>query len=161
MPRYHMRRVDRQITDPVQLDSILLRGTFATIAMCQQGEPYLVTLSYGYDEERDALYFHLAPSGRKLDALAADPRVCATVIIDGGYQIGECRHLYESVVLTGRMSLVDDPDEARHGMRILLGHLEDEPGAVWERQALDAPETWTRLSVARLDIEEITGKAGH
>jgi len=64
-------------------------------------------------------------------------------------------------VLTGRMSLVDDPDEARHGMRILLGHLEDEPGAVWERQALDAPETWRRLSVARLDIEEITGKAGH
>lgn len=161
MPSYHMRRVDRQITDPVQLDSILLRGRFATIAMCQDGDPYLVTLSYGYDEERNALYFHMATNGRKQSAISADPRVCATVIIDGGYQTGECRHLYESVVITGRIALVDDVDEARHGMRVLLGHLEDEPGAVWERQALDREETWRRLRVARLDIDEITGKAGH
>jgi nitroimidazol reductase NimA-like FMN-containing flavoprotein (pyridoxamine 5'-phosphate oxidase superfamily) len=156
-----MRRVDRQITDATRLDSILHRGRFVTIAMCQEGEPYLVTLSYGYDDERNALYFHMATTGRTTDALVSDPRVCATVIIDGGYRIGECRHLYESAVLTGRMALVDDPDEARHGMRVLLDHLEDEPGAVWERQALDREETWRRLRVARLDVDEITGKAGH
>jgi uncharacterized protein len=161
MPSYHMRRVDRQITDPAKLESILRRGRFVTVAMCQDGGPYLVTLSYGYDDERNALYFHMATTGRKQDAIAADPRVCATVIIDGGYVEGDCRHLYESAVLTGSMALVDGPDEARHGMRVLLGHLEDEPGHVWESQALDREETWRRVRVARLDIEEITGKAGH
>jgi nitroimidazol reductase NimA-like FMN-containing flavoprotein (pyridoxamine 5'-phosphate oxidase superfamily) len=155
-----MRRADRAITDPVELDSILLRGRFATIAMCQDGEPYLVTLSYGYDEARNALYFHLATTGRKLDAIAADPRVCATIVIDGGYVAGECKHRYESVVLTGRMALVEDPDESRHGMRVLIEHLEDEPDDVWERQALDREETWRRLGVCRLDLDEITGKAG-
>ena len=161
MARYHLRRIDREINDPAELTSILRRGRYITIAMCQDGEPYLVTLSYGYDEAHRALYFHMATAGRKIDALARDPRVCATVVIDKGYQHGECRHLYESVVLTGRMSLVDDADEARSGMRVLLGHLEDEPDDVWERQALDREETWRRLRVARLDIDEISGKASH
>jgi hypothetical protein len=161
MARYHLRRVDREITDPAEVAAVLRNGTFTTIAMCQDGEPYLVTLSYGFDEERGALYFHMSTTGRKLDALAADPRVCATVINDRGYQHGECKHLYDSVVLTGRMSLVTDPDEARHGMQVLIGHLEDDPEDVWERKALDREETWRRLGVARLDIEEITGKASH
>ncbi len=159
MPRYHLRRADRALTDNAELHSVLRSGRTVTVAMCHDGEPYLVTLSYGYDEERDALYVHMATIGRKIDALATDPRVCATVIVDGGYQHGECKHLYESVVLTGRMSLVTDPEEARHGMRVLLGHQEDDPDDVWERQALDREETWRRLSVARLDVEEITGKA--
>jgi uncharacterized protein len=159
MPSYHLRRADREITDPAEVSSILRRGLFTTIAMCQDGEPYLVTLSYGYDEARRALYFHTATTGRKLDALAADARVCATVVIDGLYEKGECRHSYESVVLTGSMSIVDDPEEARHGIRVLVTQLEDDPDDVWERQALDREETWRRLRVVRLDIDEITGKA--
>jgi nitroimidazol reductase NimA-like FMN-containing flavoprotein (pyridoxamine 5'-phosphate oxidase superfamily) len=154
-----MRRIDRALTDREELLSVLRRGRTVTVAICQDGEPYLVTLSYGYDEERDALYSHMATTGRKIDALAATPRVCATVVVDGGYQHGECRHLYESLVIDGRMSLVDDSDEARHGMRVLLRHLEDDPDDVWERQALDREETWRRLRIARLDIEEMTGKA--
>jgi nitroimidazol reductase NimA-like FMN-containing flavoprotein (pyridoxamine 5'-phosphate oxidase superfamily) len=159
MPRYHLRRADREVTDPLELASILARGRFATVAMCHDGEPYAVTLSYGYDSQRHALYAHVATAGRKLDAIASDPRVCASIVIDGGYQHGECRHLYESVIVTGRMSVVTDPDEAREGMRVLLGHLEDDPEALWERQALDAEETWRRLRMLRLDIDEMTGKA--
>lgn len=159
MSTYHLRRMDREITDPLEIGSVLARGRVATISMCQDGEPYLVTLSYGYDAERNALYSHVATSGRKLDAIAADPRVCGTVVVDLGYQHGECKHLYESVVFTGRMSLVEDPEEARHGMSVLIGHLEDDPKDVWERQALDREETWRRLRVVRLDIEELTAKA--
>jgi nitroimidazol reductase NimA-like FMN-containing flavoprotein (pyridoxamine 5'-phosphate oxidase superfamily) len=153
--------MDRAISDPAALDDVMRRGKFATIAMCQEGEPYVVTLSYGYDTRRRAMYFHMATTGRKLEAIAQDARVCATVIIDGEYVKGECRHRYESIVLTGRMAVVDDPEEARHGIRTLITHLEDDPDDVWERQALDREETWRRLSVARLDIDEMTGKAGH
>ena len=160
MARFHLRRTDRELTDPEALVSVLERGKFAAIAMCHDGEPYVVTLSYGYDEARNALYFHMATAGRKLEAIAADPRVCATVVMDGGYQKGGCKHRYESVVLMGRMSVVDDPEEARHGMRTLITHLEDDPDEVWERQALDREETWNRLKIGRLDIEEILGKAG-
>jgi nitroimidazol reductase NimA-like FMN-containing flavoprotein (pyridoxamine 5'-phosphate oxidase superfamily) len=160
MSGYHMRRTDREITETADLHAILRRGRFATIAMCQDGEPYLVTLSYGWDKEGDALFFHIAQAGRKLDAIAADPRVCATVIIDGGYEPGACKHHYESVVLTGRMSLVTDLDAARAGMRVLLGHLENDPQTVWDKNNLDSDVTYDRMRVARLDIETITGKAG-
>jgi nitroimidazol reductase NimA-like FMN-containing flavoprotein (pyridoxamine 5'-phosphate oxidase superfamily) len=160
MERYHVRRADRELTEQSDLGSILRRGRFTTIAMCQDGEPYLVTLSYGHDADARALYFHLSREGRKVDALGADPRVCATVVIDGGYEQGACKHHYESVVMTGTMRVVDDPDERRHGMRILLGHLEDGPDAVWKRNKLDQDVVYERMSVARLDIETITGKAG-
>ena len=160
MNTYHVRRTDREITDPEALVSILKRGRFTTISMCHEGEPYLVTLSYGYDEAANALFFHTGIEGRKLDAIKADPRVCATVIIDGGYVQTKCEHPYESVVFTGRMSLVTDPDEARAGMRVLLGHLEDEPQDVWDRNRLDSDTRFDRMRVARLDIEHLTGKAG-
>jgi nitroimidazol reductase NimA-like FMN-containing flavoprotein (pyridoxamine 5'-phosphate oxidase superfamily) len=160
MSHLHVRRSDRELTDPADLDSILERGRYATIAMCDPDGPYAVTLSYGLDAEARALYFHVATDGRKLDALALDPRVCATVVIDGGYEPGACKHHYESVVLTGRMRVVDDAEDARHGMRVLIEHLEQDPVSVWERNRLEDPAPWKRLAIARLDIDGITGKAG-
>lgn len=160
MARYHVRRRDREVADPEAISSILRRGRFTTLAMVQDGEPYAVTLSYGYDELAGALYFHLAREGRKVDAIAADPRVCGTVVIDGGYEPGACKHHYASVVFTGTVRLVEDPEELRHGMRVLITHLEDDPDAVWERNRLDGDNVYQRMSVARLDIGEITGKAG-
>jgi nitroimidazol reductase NimA-like FMN-containing flavoprotein (pyridoxamine 5'-phosphate oxidase superfamily) len=160
MERYHIRRSDRELTDATDIESVLRRGRFAAVAMCHEGEPYVVTLSYGYDPPARALYFHVAPEGRKLDAIAEDPRVCATVVIDGGYERGACKHHYESVVITGTMRLVDDAEERRHGMRVLLGHLEDDPERMWKRHQLEGDEIFGRMSVARLDIGELTGKAG-
>lgn len=160
MSTYHVRRTDRELTDPAAIASVLRRGRFATVGMCQDGEPYLVTLSYGYDPDANALFFHMATDGRKLDAIAADPRVCATVVIDGGYEQGACKHHYESVVMRGKMRLVDDPAERRRGMRVLLGHLEDDPDSAWGSNRLDGDTVYERMSVARLDIDEITGKAG-
>ena len=158
--RYHMRRADRELTEPGALADILRGGRYATIAMIHDGEPYLVTLSYGWDETSNALYFHMANAGRKLDALAADPRVCATVIADGGYVPGECRHRYESVVMTGTMQVLTDPQEARAGMRALIGALEGESDPLWSHYDLDGKKHWERMSIARLDIKTITGKAG-
>jgi len=160
MERYHVRRADREITDAEALASILRHGRYTTIALCHGGGPYAVTLSYGYDHERAALYFHVAKAGRKLDAIATDPRACATVIVDGGYEQGACKHHYESVVLDGTMTIVEDLDKRRHGMRVLLGHLEDEPALVWERNGLDGDNALERVIVVRFDIEAMTGKAG-
>lgn len=160
MPRYHLRRTDREITHPDQIASIFARGKYVTIAMVHDGEPYAVTLSYGWDRERGALYFHTAAAGRKIEAIAADPRVCATIVVDGGYEQGACKHHYESVVLTGRLSVVEDADEKRHGMRVLITHLEPEPGPVWERNGLDGDVRLAGVNVLRLDIDEVTAKAG-
>jgi len=37
--------------------------------MCSDNEPYLATLSHGYDEEKTCIYFHFAPEGKKIEIL--------------------------------------------------------------------------------------------
>ena len=89
--------------------------------------------------------------------LAANPRVCATVIIDGGYVDGKCEHNYKSVVIRGIMSLVTDGAAKSHGLGILLAHLETDPAPILEEQ-LPNPEAVAKVPVLKLDIEEMTGK---
>ena len=156
----HVRRADREITDTATIGTLLASGRWVTIAMARDGEPYLVTMSYGYDASGRALYFHSAHEGQKADWLAANPRVCATVVDDRGYRDGRCEHEYASVVLRGTMGFVGDPEERRHGMRVLTGQLESDPEAVFAKHRLDGDKVYERMAVLRLTIEEITAKQG-
>jgi nitroimidazol reductase NimA-like FMN-containing flavoprotein (pyridoxamine 5'-phosphate oxidase superfamily) len=158
MAVHAMQKPEREISDPAEIRRILDRGKYATIAMCRNREPYLVTLSCGFDEARRALYFHSALKGLKLDILRDNPRVCATVILDLGYRPGLCSHAYRSVVLRGRMSLVEDLDEKRHGLDVLLRQLEPEAEEVRRRQLPDEA-AYRAVGILRLDIEDARGKA--
>ncbi|MCU0612545.1 MAG: pyridoxamine 5'-phosphate oxidase family protein, partial [Candidatus Eisenbacteria bacterium] len=82
---YQVRRKEREIQEPDELRRIVREGRFATLALCREGEPYLVTLSHGYDQIRHCLYFHASPEGQKLDFIRVNPRACATVVEDHGY----------------------------------------------------------------------------
>lgn len=160
MPRYHVRRTDREITAPEELRDVLRQGRFTTIAFARDNEPYLVTLSYGYDTESDSLVCHVAPEGCKLDFLRANPRICGTVVLDGGYEQGACKHYYTSVVFRGEAALIEDAEERVRGMHVLIDHLEDEPESVKVRNAIDSAKLYERMSVLRIRIDEITGKRG-
>lgn len=159
MASYHPRRADREITDRDQIMSILRRGKYITLALCRENEPYIVTLSYGYDERRHALYFHCAREGFKLEVAAQNPAVCGTVIEDGGYIEGECAHAYRSLVLRGELHAVEDLAEKKYGMQVLLAHLEPDPEAVRQR-SLPQDSSYDRLGMLRLDIQHMTGKQG-
>ncbi len=160
MPQYHLQnRPNRELKQESEIDSILKRGKFAVIAMCRDNEPYVVTLSYGYDVEEKSLYFHCALQGLKLDFLRSNKSVCATVIDDGGYVPGACEHEYKSVVLWGDMRIVSDLEEKKYGMRILLHHLEDEELVIKEK-ILKTENYYSKMEILRLDIKQIHGKAG-
>jgi len=47
-----MRRKEKAIDDKQEIIDILKTARFVTIAMCKDNEPYLVTLSHGFDSER-------------------------------------------------------------------------------------------------------------
>jgi len=159
MTKYHMNKKEREITGKNVLIDMLRQGKYTTIAMCREDEPYIVTLSYGYDENRNALYFHCALKGLKLDFINHNPNVCATVIEDKGYKMGECDQAYRSVVFWGKMHIVEDPQEKKHGIDVLLNHLEYDPDKVRER-SLKSEEEYEKVEILRLDIMEMTGKQG-
>jgi nitroimidazol reductase NimA-like FMN-containing flavoprotein (pyridoxamine 5'-phosphate oxidase superfamily) len=154
-----MQKQEREITDENEITQILLRGKYATIAMCRSNEPYIVTLSYGYDKDANCLYFHTALQGLKLYFLSQNPFVCATVIDDRNYAPNLYKYAYASVVLFGKMSVVADPEEKKHGMTVLLNQLENDPQPGHERN-LNDDSAYEKLVVLKLKIEEITGKKG-
>jgi len=157
MAQYHMVKAESEMKDRSELDRILKEGKYAAIAISDGDGPYVITLSYGYDTERDCLYFHTARKGRKLDTITKDPRACATVIEDLGYQPGKCDHHYRSVVIHGRVRQVEDPDEMLHALNVMIDHLEEDPGPVKER-LLPRKDNFQRAAILRLDIDSISGR---
>ena len=157
MPRYHMNRSELAITDDRELRKIIQQGKYVTIGLCRDNEPYVVTLSYGYDVEKNALYFHCASKGLKLDFIRQNPRVCATVIDDKGYVTGDCDHAFRSLVIWGEMKIIVETEEKRHAIEVLLNHLEPDPDAIKSRSPI-SDSALAKTGILRLDISEITGK---
>lgn len=157
-----VRRHDREVTEPAEIEAILRDGRWVTIGLADGAEPYVVTLSYGYDADRRRLCFHAASKGRKLDIIARNPRACATVVRDLGYNEGACEQPFESVVMTGTMRVLTDVEESRVAMRTLATHLEGAAGAhaVWERNGLDSDSAFRLLRVLVFDIDSVSAKRG-
>ena len=160
--RYHLRRADRAIEDPAELDRILSTAKYVSVALCGPDlSPHVVVLSHGYDAARNCLYFHAAKEGRKIDLLQLNPRVAAMAVEDLGYRVGECSHSYRSVHVAGRLELVVDTEEALHALEVMARQLEPDPEAVLER-LLKEFRSGSPLpcSILRLSIEERSGKRG-
>lgn len=153
---YHMRRTDREIQDDGLMEAIIKNGKYAVLAMCKDNEPYVVTLSYGYDASSRSLYFHGAKEGLKLEFLKANPRVCLTIIDDQGYIPGVCSHAYRTVVIRGNLELLDDDAERLKGIKAMIDHLEKNPAKMMAK--VEGGESWNNTAMMRLTIAEMTGK---
>ena len=160
MPHHKMRRHDREITDAATIERILTQGKYVTIALADADEPYAVTLSYGYEPDTKCLYFHAAREGRKMDIIAKNPRACATIVCDSGYNQGECEHPFESVVMFGTMRRLDEDAEKRHAIHVLVRHLEDDPEAYWDSRKWALDERIGGFSALAFDIERLSAKRG-
>ena len=159
MGEYHILRKDREITDNKEISKILKTGKYAMIAMAMGNDPYIVTLSYGYDEASNSMYFHCANIGKKLDYINANPRVCATIIEDNGYVQEKCEHHFSSLIISGNMHLVKEIEDKEKGLRILMNHLEQNPQPIYERN-IKGPDSYKKITILKLQIESITGKKG-
>jgi len=160
MTQYHLlNRPNREITSPEEITAILRNGKYAVISMCRDNEPYVVTLSYGYDKEANALYFHTSKVGLKLEFLSNNPSVCAPVIEDGGYVQDVCEHVFKTAVFWGTMEVVSDLEEKKHGMSVLLNHLEEKESVV-KGYILKSEASYSKMEVLRLRILQIHAKAG-
>ena len=132
-----MRRKDREVTDARAKEAILDRCLSAHLAMCVGGQPYGVTLNFGWERE-DAgayvLWFHCAAEGRKVDILKANPSVWFFAEREGAFREGQnaagqayMTMEYESVAGEGRVTFVDGLDEKRHGLGVLCARFTDTP----------------------------------
>lgn len=153
-----MRRKDREITDPEEIDAILGRCRVCRLAFAVEDTPYIVPLNFGFRREdgRLTLFFHGAKEGRKLDMMARNPRVCFET--DGMHRLmpdadhpEKCTMAYESVVGWGTARLLTDAAERRRALDCLMAHY----GAVPKGY----PEAALRaVAVFSVAVSECTGK---
>lgn len=152
-----MRRKEKEIIDKNLLYKIIIEGKYITLSMCRESEPYIVSLSYGYDHDKNCLYFHCANEGLKIEFIKTNPLVCATIIKDCGYKMNECNHAYQSIVIRGKLIIIENLEEKKHGFDVLISHLEENPEKM-EKKHLNDEKSYVNTCMLRLDIEEISGK---
>ncbi len=151
---FHVRRTDREITDPEEMRQVLKATKYVTVALCMDGEPYLVSLSHGYDAAKNCLYFHCAPEGKKLVYMQANSRVWGQAVLDYGVT-DECDYAYTSVHFSGTLSVIGDLAEKQHALETLVRQSSRSPE---EKLAKVKPEKLAKTTMLRLDIAYMSGK---
>ncbi len=153
-----MRRKDRQITDKTDIAEIIKKCTVLHLGMCDKNKPYVVPLSFGF-EERDGkycFYMHCADEGRKLDDIKANPTVfaegyCENRLVEAQDACGySCT--FESFMAEGIAEIISDTKEKKHALSVLMKH---QTG-----KAFTFDERMTRgVTVIRMTAERVTAKA--
>ena len=156
MEPYHLRRHDKAIESAEDCAGILASVRTISLAMCADNEPYLITLNHGWDSDQRCLYFHSAPTGKKIDILRENSRVWGMAVEDLGYLDGKCDHAYRSVMFGGSVNFIDDDADKRHALEIMIRQHESDPEAVIAEQLTEARVAGT--TIGRIDIDKMSGK---
>lgn len=148
-----MRRSEKQVTTPAELEQILWQGKVCQLAIADDPTPYLVPLNYGYRDE--VLYFHSAGQGHKIDLLKRNPHVSFSVYIDLGIIEAEqsCNWgaRFRSVVGRGRVEFVEDLEQKRTALELLMAQYSD--------NEFDFPTpAIAGITIFKLIIEQMVGK---
>ena len=151
---FHVRRKDREIADPAEMRQVLKSTKYVTIALCMDNEPYLVSLSHGYDEKQNCLYFHCATEGKKIVYLNANNKVWGQAVLDYGVT-DKCDYAYTCVHFSGRIFLIDNLTEKQHAMEVMVRQLSVNPEA---KLAKIKPEKLAKTTMGKIDINCMTGK---
>lgn len=123
-----MRRNDRMITDREEILDVLNSCKVFRMAVHDEDGLYIVPLNFGYTYEGDVLklYFHSANEGRKVDAMAADPKVAIEMDTDHylveGPNACSFGYLYSSIMGNGTVRKLTDPDEKCEALNCLMNH---------------------------------------
>lgn len=149
-----MRRTDREITNPQEISAVIQKCQVCRLALSRDDQPYIVPLSFGYDGE--ALYFHTAVEGMKIDIWSANPAVCfefdtAVELIMRVDQPCQWSFYYQSVIGTGTLRELPAGEEKIRGLNEIVSHYAGCPRS-FSQQQLDNIRVW------KLTIETITGK---
>ena len=121
-----MRRKDREVTDPETIDRIIRQCDCCRLGFADGRDCYIVPLNFGFvwEHGKRVFYFHSAREGRKVDLVRQIGR--AGFELDTGHhlQVGDaacrCTMDFESVIGTGTVAMVEDPEEKRMALLAIL-----------------------------------------
>jgi nitroimidazol reductase NimA-like FMN-containing flavoprotein (pyridoxamine 5'-phosphate oxidase superfamily) len=152
-----VREADRAVYDRETVYRILDEGFLCHAGFVVDGQPFVIPTSYG---RKDAsLYIHGSAASRMLRQIKDGVPICITVTLLEGLVLARSifNHSmnYRSVVVLGKATLVDDPEEKLAALRILSEHIL--PGR-WADSRQPTERELKATSVLRVPIEEFSAK---
>jgi nitroimidazol reductase NimA-like FMN-containing flavoprotein (pyridoxamine 5'-phosphate oxidase superfamily) len=161
LPINHVRRADRGVDDESWLRAFLHQAPFAALATQQDGQPFVNSNLFVYDEANHAIYMHTARVGRTRANVEVHERVCLSISEMGRLLPAdvalEFSVEYKGVTVFGTATVLTDETEQKYALQLLLDkyfpHLQ--PGEDYRPSTV---EELRRTSVYRIDIEQWSGK---
>ena len=149
-----MRRAEKEISDPKEIEAILQASPVCRIAMAADNRPYMVAVNFVSTSTH--LYFHTALSGRKIDLLRKNSSVCFEVDLPGDLVQGKTAcswgMAYKSVIGFGRAYFIEGVQEKKKTLDLLMNKFAGEGFYDYSDDALD------KVCVIGIKIEQISGK---
>ena len=145
-----MRRKDRE-RDAAFAWQVMTAAPYATLSLVDES-------GKGAWEQGGCIYFHCALAGKKYELFkdgcaAAMSAVSRAEVIPNEYTVA-----YASAVVRGRLEVVTSEEERMHAMEVLCRRFDPAAG---EKFMDCMKNAGARTCVARLTVEEITGKEGN
>jgi nitroimidazol reductase NimA-like FMN-containing flavoprotein (pyridoxamine 5'-phosphate oxidase superfamily) len=153
-----MRRIDREVNDIEEINGIIKNCKTCHVAMVDDGIPYVLPLSFGYEINEDelTLYFHSAKEGRKIDILYKNNSVCFEMCREGeliNCESSPCNsgYYFSSIVGNGKAEFITDTNEKMKALTLLMKQQADIDVIFTEKQA-------NTVSVFKIVSDDFTGK---
>ena len=145
-------RKEKHRMPATEAEAFLAQAEVLRLGLVDEDGPYVVPVNFGYEGGR--LYVHGPLEGRRLDAIAADPRVC--------FEADECEIVrsvrscgftarFRSVIGYGTARVLTDDGEKRRGLDAIMAHYAG-PAGGYDDAVL------ARTSVIEIEIERMDGK---
>jgi nitroimidazol reductase NimA-like FMN-containing flavoprotein (pyridoxamine 5'-phosphate oxidase superfamily) len=142
-----------KITNIDRIEELIEKAPICRLGLVDDDEPYIIPVCFGY--ERGALYFHGNSKGRKAELIKKNNKVCFEMDIDVKLEKSEdpCDWVMKgkSVVGIGRATILEDDQEKRHALRLIMWHYSEGNFNFLESALIS-------VLVVRIDISSITGK---
>ena len=109
-----MRRDEFNINDKNSIDEILKACEYGTLSLISEGKPYVVALNFV--QYKNAIYFHGAKEGKKIEAIKSNPNAAFLVVKPYSYipsyfsdTMAACpaTQFFASVLLEGKLSFIE------------------------------------------------------
>ena len=132
-----------------------LRGVLSVAG--DEGYPYGMPMNHFYNEDDGCLYFHSGMAGHKVDAIRACDKASFCVYDEGYRKDGDWALTIRSVIVFGRIEIVEDYDTMLELSRKLSYKFTDDTDYIEKELVQSGPRTL----MFRLRPEHICGKRVH
>lgn len=124
LPPNQVKRIDRAVEDETWIRDLLHRAPMGTLATVYEGQPFINSNLFVFDEAAHTIYMHTARLGRTRANIEAHERVCFSVSEMGRLLPAdtalEFSVEYGGVVIFGTGAVVSESSQASRALQLLL-----------------------------------------